>query len=128
VSVAETSKWVNPIKHVRPRREAVRLYREYLKTRPDLLGRLSELERKDLACNCPLDDDCHADVLLDLANPMTSAGPSWTSAPVRPSEPRVSRSYIGLGVYSNPGARDARAHVGTVTKRVPANDLRHEKW
>jgi hypothetical protein len=28
----------------------------------------AELSGKDLACWCPLDQPCHADVLLDLAN------------------------------------------------------------
>ena len=28
----------------------------------------SELRGKNLACFCPLDKPCHADVLLDLAN------------------------------------------------------------
>jgi len=48
---------------------AVRLFRWYVtggfreKTiRDDLAG-------KDLACWCPLDQPCHADVLLELANP-----------------------------------------------------------
>jgi hypothetical protein len=31
-------------------------------------GELRELRGKDLACWCPLDQPCHADVLLDLAN------------------------------------------------------------
>lgn len=30
---------------------------------------LHELRGKDLACWCPLDQPCHADVLLDIANP-----------------------------------------------------------
>lgn len=30
---------------------------------------LSELKGKDLACWCPLDQPCHADVLLKMANP-----------------------------------------------------------
>lgn len=30
--------------------------------------RILELEGKDLACWCPLDQPCHADVLLELAN------------------------------------------------------------
>lgn len=30
---------------------------------------VSELHGKDLACWCPLDQPCHADVLLELANP-----------------------------------------------------------
>jgi hypothetical protein len=29
---------------------------------------VSELRGKDLACWCPLDQQCHADVLLELAN------------------------------------------------------------
>ncbi len=29
---------------------------------------ISELRGKDLACWCPLDQPCHADVLLELAN------------------------------------------------------------
>lgn len=33
-----------------------------------ILGRLVELRGKDLACWCPLDRLCHADVLLELAN------------------------------------------------------------
>ena len=34
----------------------------------------AELAGKDLACWCPLDEPCHADVLLDLANrPVTAA-------------------------------------------------------
>ena len=35
-----------------------------LKPVPDL----SELRGKDLACWCPLDQPCHADVLLEIAN------------------------------------------------------------
>lgn len=41
--------------HYNPRRAAV-------------LARLPELRGKDLACYCPLDAVCHADVLLELAN------------------------------------------------------------
>lgn len=37
-------------------------------TRPDLASALSELRGHDLACWCPLDQPCHADVLLELAN------------------------------------------------------------
>lgn len=36
--------------------------------RNDLVRRLPELRGKDLACWCPLDKPCHADVLLELAN------------------------------------------------------------
>jgi len=33
-----------------------------------------DLRGKDLACWCPLDQPCHADVLLELANPTTPHG------------------------------------------------------
>lgn len=33
-----------------------------------LVERLPELRGKNLACYCPLDKPCHADVLLELAN------------------------------------------------------------
>jgi hypothetical protein len=53
------------------RAEAVRRYREDL-----FAGRLAvtvadvrrELRGRDLACYCPLDGPCHADVLLEVAN------------------------------------------------------------
>lgn len=32
------------------------------------LDKVKELRGKNLACWCPLDQPCHADVLLDLAN------------------------------------------------------------
>ena len=34
----------------------------------EVLGRLEQLRGKDLACWCPLDQPCHADVLLEIAN------------------------------------------------------------
>lgn len=36
--------------------------------RSELLARLPELQGKQLACWCPLDKPCHADVLAELAN------------------------------------------------------------
>jgi hypothetical protein len=36
--------------------------------RAELVRRLPELRGKNLACWCPLDKPCHADVLLELAN------------------------------------------------------------
>ena len=53
------------------RAEAVRRYREDL-----LAGRLlitvadvkQQLRGADLACYCPLNEPCHADVLLEVAN------------------------------------------------------------
>lgn len=40
----------------------------YETRRQVILSRISELRGKDLACWCPLDKACHADVLLRLAN------------------------------------------------------------
>lgn len=45
--------------------------------RDEVVRRLPELRGRDLACWCPLDAPCHADVLLELANapaPIRSAG------------------------------------------------------
>jgi hypothetical protein len=39
-----------------------------LALREQLLNDLSRLRGHDLACWCPLDQPCHADVLLELAN------------------------------------------------------------
>lgn len=38
------------------------------KRRADFLARLPALRGKNLACWCPLNQPCHADVLLELAN------------------------------------------------------------
>lgn len=40
----------------------------YETQRATILARIGELRGKDLACWCPLDQPCHADVLLRLAN------------------------------------------------------------
>jgi hypothetical protein len=51
------------------RRTAVDLYRAYIKAWPELAAsaRLS-LRGRDLMCWCSLDQPCHADVLLEIAN------------------------------------------------------------
>jgi hypothetical protein len=63
-SVTRPGKWGNPYTvEEYGRDQAIRLYREWL------VGKdLSELHGKDLACYCRLDEPCHADVLLELAN------------------------------------------------------------
>ncbi len=71
VVVTRPTKWGNPHPLSLGRAEAVRRYREDL-----LAGRLKvtvedvqrELQGRDLACYCPLDAPCHADVLLAVAN------------------------------------------------------------
>ncbi len=71
VVVTRPTKWGNPYPLSLGRAEAVRRYREDL-----FAGRLKitiddakrELRGRDLACYCPLDEPCHADVLIEVAN------------------------------------------------------------
>ena len=75
VVVARPSKWGNPfvVDQSRSRAEAVRLFERalcderlgYPLTAADVRH---ELAGRDLACWCPLDEPCHADVLLVVAN------------------------------------------------------------
>jgi hypothetical protein len=62
-----------PARHYRTAEEAVECYREMLPARRDLA--LEKLRGKDLACWCPLDQACHADVLLELANATPPGSP-----------------------------------------------------
>jgi hypothetical protein len=49
------------------RGERVPMYRDWIKTQPQMLAALPELRGQDLVCWCaPL--ACHGDVLLELAN------------------------------------------------------------
>lgn len=72
VVVSRPTRWGNPHPLSLGRPEAVRRYRDDL-----LAGRLPftvedvrrDLRGRDLACWCPLDEPCHADVLLEVANP-----------------------------------------------------------
>lgn len=43
-------------------------FREPWGSRDAVLASLSELRGRDLCCWCALDRDCHADVLLEMAN------------------------------------------------------------
>ncbi len=45
---------------------AVRLYREHLLSRPDLLSLLPPLDGQMIACRCAPELPCHVDVLLEL--------------------------------------------------------------
>jgi hypothetical protein len=57
---------------VKTREQAVEFYREYRRRFPLTLAETAKLKGKNLACFCPLDQPCHADVLLELANPPDS--------------------------------------------------------
>ena len=48
---------------------AAELFRDYIMKRPRLIEMAKcELRGKNLACRCPLNEPCHADVLLVIAN------------------------------------------------------------
>lgn len=76
VYIGRPSKWGNPYSHkpgmapwiVDTREDAIRLYREWLMSQPELLAAAKkELRGKVLGCWCkPL--DCHGDVLMEIAN------------------------------------------------------------
>lgn len=69
VYVGRPTKWGNPFKLGvdGDRDEVIRKYEEWLKAklRQDAHF-LDELKDKDLACWCPLDKPCHADVILKM--------------------------------------------------------------
>ena len=72
ISVARPHKWGNPFVIGTPgvpdAETAVRLYREWL-PESGLLSQMSELAGHDLMCFCLVVQPCHADLLLELANP-----------------------------------------------------------
>ena len=85
VYVGRPTKWGNPIKveGKTTRKSATESYRnilgpelayavtnkEYRALRYYVLAHIHELKGKNLACWCPLDEPCHVDVLLAMANP-----------------------------------------------------------
>jgi hypothetical protein len=101
VVVARPTKWGNPYRvgatvHFGPSwsgrdsivqdaKEAVRLFRRWvfnLRSATDI----SELRDKNLACWCPLDQPCHADVLLELANAQVGTHPQGGDAKQAPGD------------------------------------------
>ncbi len=74
IYVGRPSMWGNPFivgVNVQDVQDALEGYREFLRASqkyPAFFKALKELRGKNLACWCPLDQPCHADVLLELAN------------------------------------------------------------
>ena len=74
VCVHRPTKWGNPycVDQRQPRQRAVALYKHWLVQSPAGVAIAEaakrELRGKMLACWCPLDRECHADVLCELAN------------------------------------------------------------
>jgi hypothetical protein len=53
--------------------DAIECYRLYLTEKPELLDQIrKELRGKILMCWCRLDQPCHADVLLEIANKVSA--------------------------------------------------------
>ena len=74
VKVDRSTKWGNPypVAPGRTAEQAVRGYRLYVAQMPGLREMAArKLRGRNLACWCRLDKPCHADVLLELANPST---------------------------------------------------------
>lgn len=72
VYVGRPSKWGNPFQLIAEtfRHDVVIQYKEYLLKNKKLMNDLHELRGKDLVCWCA-PRECHADVLLKLANKET---------------------------------------------------------
>lgn len=86
VAVGRGTKWGNPFKpeHLHPKADDKAFERYWLKQfyrrwingsqetlfarLPPTLEEIRALQGRDLMCWCPLDQACHADVLLELAN------------------------------------------------------------
>jgi len=87
VYIGRGSKWGNPYTHIKDREtkaehivgsreEAIKMYREWIMLRPDLLSDLKELKGKRLGCYCvshPIshireNKVCHGEILLELIN------------------------------------------------------------
>lgn len=70
--VARPTRWSNPFRigaEARDHADAKRQFRRYLEQQPELVAAARrELAGLDLACYCPLDEPCHADVWLELVN------------------------------------------------------------
>jgi hypothetical protein len=69
VYVGRPTRWGNPYRagvtmNVRSVESAVALFREVVAPTLDV----APLRGRDLVCWCPLDQPCHADVLLEIAN------------------------------------------------------------
>jgi len=67
IYIGRGSIWGNPFR-IGPdgsREDVIEKYRQWIKTRPDILSHLEELRGKRLGCYCkPL--ACHGDILIEL--------------------------------------------------------------
>jgi hypothetical protein len=73
VKVDRATRWGNPFRvgedGIETPAESIRAYRAWLASHPEVRRDAREsLAGKNLACWCPLDGPCHADLLLRAAN------------------------------------------------------------
>lgn len=70
VYVGRPTRWGNPFVIGRDgsREDVIRKYRVWLESKPELLKALPILRGKHLVCWCA-PQACHADILMELANP-----------------------------------------------------------
>src|SRR4051812_6131954 len=80
IVVARPTRWGNPFHAKKPgpesRAVAVARYRKWLFSpagKNTLMAAKEVLAGRDLACWCPLDGPCHADVLIEVANNLNSS-------------------------------------------------------
>lgn len=68
VKGATQSKWANPYSVKKyGREECLKMYREYILNKPELLNDLESLRGKELGCWCT-PDPCHGNILVELIN------------------------------------------------------------
>ncbi len=76
VYIGRGSKWGNPFTHIKDkttkaefivdsRKEAIKQYKEWILTKPELLNCLHELDGRVLGCYCK-PKSCHGDILIEL--------------------------------------------------------------
>lgn len=80
IYIGRGSKWGNPYTHIKDREtkaeyvvstreQAIKLYRDWILLRPDLLADLHELKGKRIGCYC-FPKSCHGDILVELIKEM----------------------------------------------------------
>lgn len=78
IIVTRPTRWGNPFETLGTADTGITIqqFTDYLAANPDLVARAKrELMGKDLACWCPLDRPCHADVWLKLVNSENQLAP-----------------------------------------------------
>ena len=114
--VALPSKWGNPytIPEDGDRPTVVKKYRLWIESQPEMIERARrELRGLDLACYCTLDELCHADILLEIAN---SGEVTAQVEPVKKKQERreaIARQAIQAGDLMTESGHD-RMPIGRV--------------